>query len=106
VLESLEQLTGIRFEEIRIIGGGAKNHLLNQFTADATGCTVIAGTVEAKAHGNIAMQMLATGAVASLREARSVIDRSFAVERFEPRAPDTWSIGYKRFRQYLEFAYA
>jgi rhamnulokinase len=106
VLESLEQLTGIRFEEIRIIGGGAKNHLLNQFTADATGRTVVAGPVEATALGNIAMQMLATGAVASLREARSVIDRSFAVERFEPRDPDTWNAGYKRFRQYLEFAYA
>jgi rhamnulokinase len=106
VLESLEHLTGLRLEEIRIIGGGARNHLLNQFTADATGRTVIAGPVEATALGNIAMQMLATGAVASLREARSVIDRSFAVEHFEPRAPDTWSTGYKRFRQYLEFAYA
>jgi rhamnulokinase len=106
VLESLEQLTGIRFEEIRIIGGGAKNRLLNQFTADATGRTVIAGPVEATALGNIAMQMLATGAVASLEEARGIIDRSFRVERFEPRAPDRWDAAYLRFRQYLEFAYA
>ena len=84
VLESLEESTGRRFEEIRIVGGGSRNRLLNQFTADATGRTVVAGPVEATALGNIAMQMLATGAVASLAEARAVIERSFPVERFEP----------------------
>ena len=63
--------SGSRFEEIRIVGGGSRNRLLNQFTADATGCTVVAGPVEATALGNIAMQMLATGAVSSLDEARA-----------------------------------
>ena len=99
VLESLEQLTGIRFEQIRIIGGGARNPLLNQFTADATGRVVIAGPVEATALGNLAMQMVATEAVRSLEEARFVIDRSFEVERFEPRASGRWDAGYQRYRQ-------
>ena len=67
VLESLEELTGEPIEEIRIVGGGSRNRLLNQFTADATGRTVLAGPVEATALGNIAMQMVGTGAVASLR---------------------------------------
>ncbi len=84
VLESLEEIAARRFNEIRIIGGGSRNRLLNQLTADATGRTVIAGPVEATALGNIAMQMLATGAVASLTEARSIIDRSFPTERFTP----------------------
>jgi rhamnulokinase len=101
VLESLEELTGMRFEEIRIIGGGSKNHLLNQFTADATGRTVLAGPAEATALGNIAMQMLATGAVASLAEARRVIERSFPAERFEPSAADIWNSQYRRFLNYL-----
>jgi sugar (pentulose or hexulose) kinase len=104
VLESLEELTGIRFEEIRIMGGGSKNRLLNQFTADATGRTVVAGPSEATALGNIAMQMLATGAVTSLAEARKVIDRSFPVERFEPSAADRWDSQYRRFQNYLESA--
>ena len=69
VLESLEEITGHRFDEIRVVGGGARNRLLNQFTADATGRTVVAGPVEATALGNVAMQMLATGAVSSLAEA-------------------------------------
>jgi rhamnulokinase len=100
VLDSLEELTGIRFMEIRIMGGGSKNRLLNQFTADATGRTVVAGPAEATALGNIAMQMLATGAVTSLAEARSIIERSFPVERFEPLAADRWEKQYARFRNY------
>jgi rhamnulokinase len=106
VLESLEELTGSRFERIRIMGGGSKNRLLNQFTADATGRAVVAGPAEATALGNIAMQMLATGAVASLAEARRVIDRSFPVERFEPAAAGRWDTHYRRFRDYMDDAHA
>jgi rhamnulokinase len=106
VLESLEELGGQRFDEIRVVGGGARNRLLNQFTADATGRTVIAGPVEATALGNVAMQMLATGAVTSLAEARSIIDRSFAAERFEPAESDRWEPHYHRFREYVEFTCA
>jgi rhamnulokinase len=102
VLESLEALTGRGFDEIRIIGGGSRNRLLNQFTADATGRRVVAGPVEATALGNIAMQMLATGAVGSLDEARKVIDRSFPVERFEPLAHDRWDAHHRRFKEYVE----
>ncbi len=104
VLESLEELTGIRYEEIRVIGGGSKNRLLNQLTADATGRRVVAGPAEATALGNIAMQMLATGAVSTLAEARQAIDRSFLVERFEPRETDRWDANYPRFRDYIRDA--
>ncbi len=102
VLDSLEEITGIRFEEVRIMGGGSRNRLLNQFTADATGRPVVAGPAEATALGNIVMQMLATGAVASLAEARQIIDRSFPVERFEPSDTDLWDAQYARFQNYLE----
>jgi rhamnulokinase len=101
VLESLEELIGHRLGEIRIIGGGAKNRLLNQFTANATGRPVIAGPVEATALGNIAIQMLATRAVSSLTEARVVIDRSFPTDRFEPQDTEEWNRHYQRFRQYV-----
>jgi len=102
VIESLESLTGSHIDEIRIVGGGSRNKLLNQFTADATGCTVIAGPVEATALGNIAMQMLAIGAVSSLAEARAIIDRSFPVERFEPQSQAAWDAQYARFQDYVE----
>jgi rhamnulokinase len=102
VLESMEELTGTAITEIRIVGGGSRNRLLNQFTADATGRTVVAGPVEASALGNIAMQMVATKAVASLAEARRIIEHSFPVERFEPVAPEAWNAHYRRFHEYLE----
>jgi len=102
VLESLEAVTGAEFEEVRIVGGGSRNRLLNQFTADATGRTVVAGPIEATALGNIAMQMLATGAVGSLDEARRIIEHSFPVERFEPSATDVWDEQYPRFQEYVE----
>ncbi len=106
VLEHLEELTGCRVRTIRVVGGGSRNRLLNQFTADATGRTVVAGPVEATALGNIAVQMLATGAVSSINEARAVIDRSFTVERFEPSNTDRWDAQYRRFADYVEFTCA
>lgn len=105
MLDSLEELTGIRFEEIRILGSGSENRLLNQFTADATGRTVAAGPTDAAALGNIAMQMLATGAVKSLEEARGIIDYSFPAERYRPSpSADRWEAQYQRFRIYAESA--
>jgi rhamnulokinase len=106
VLESLEELTGSRFDEIRVVGGGARNWLLNQFTANATGRPVVTGPVEATALGNVAVQMVATGAVSSLDEARRIIDRSFPVERFEPTEADRWEPQYQRFREYMELTCA
>jgi rhamnulokinase len=102
VLESLEELTGTRYTQIRIVGGGSRNRLLNQFTADATGRTVLAGPVEATGLGNIAMQLVATGTVRSLGEARTIIEQSFPVERFDPVASDRWVTHYSRFHEYRE----
>ncbi len=104
VVECLQKLTGTTLDEIQIVGGGSRNRLLNQFTADATGCVVLAGPVEATALGNIAMQMVATGACDSLDGARAIIARSFPGERFEPARgnQDRWNAQYGRFREYLE----
>ena len=92
VIESLEDLTGVRYKYLRIVGGGSRNVLLNHLVADATGRPVIAGPIEATALGNIAMQMLATGAVGSLADAREIIEASFPTHRFEPRAADRWNL--------------
>ena len=106
VLRSLEQLCGKPIEQIRVIGGGSKNRLLNQFTADATGKRVIAGPAEATALGNIAVQILATGEAASLGEVRALVDRSFPTEVFEPVETDQWERHTERFEQYCEMIYA
>ncbi len=102
VLDALEALTGTPIAEIQIVGGGSRNRLLNQFTADATGRVVLAGPIEATALGNIAMQMVATGAVSTIAEARRIIEHSFPVDRFVPAAGDRWGAQYRRFQNYVE----
>jgi len=106
VIGDLERLTRKPIHQIRIIGGGSKNHLLNQFAADATGRRVLAGPAEATALGNVAMQILATGAASSLSEVRAMIDRSFPTETFEPRETDKLERHVARFQHYTETVYA
>jgi len=102
VLDAMEELIGAPIAEVQIVGGGSRNRLLNQFTADATGRTVIAGPVEATALGNVVMQMIATGAAGSLAEARRIVERSFPTERFLPSAADRWAAHFRRFQDYVE----
>jgi rhamnulokinase len=102
VLEQLESLTGVRVEQIRVIGGGSQNALLNQFTADATGRAVIAGPAEATALGNLAMQMVGMGMVDCLDAARDLIERSFPPRRFEPAGSAAWDRAYTQFKGLLK----
>ena len=106
VLRNLEHVCGNRIEQIRIIGGGSKNRLLNQLTADATGRRVLAGPAEATALGNVAIQILATGEAASLQEVRAIVDRSFPTEVFEPLDTDKWDQHAERFEHYCGSIYA
>jgi sugar (pentulose or hexulose) kinase len=104
VLDALELVTGETYEEVRVVGGGARNRLLNQFTADATNRRVVSGPIEATAVGNLVVQMLAAGCVSSLAEGRKVIERSFPSETFEPLEPFPWQQAYNRFSQYCNFS--
>jgi rhamnulokinase len=99
IKDAAEEVTGNRYTEIRVVGGGARNRTLNQFTADATGCRVVAGPFEATALGNIGMQMVGTGAVKDVAQMREAIDRSFPTESFEPREPSRWDEAYARLRR-------
>jgi len=101
VVERIEVMMGHRLEVIHIIGGGSQNRLLCQLTADATGRPVIAGPVEATAIGNAVVQAMALGHLASLAEAREVIQNSFELIIYEPRASAQWDEAYARFAHLL-----
>jgi rhamnulokinase len=94
-------LTDLEFKEIRIVGGGSQNALLNQFTADATGRVVVAGPVEATALGNVALQLVGIGAVASLGQARELIAASFPPRFFDPQTTAGWDAAYRNFQALL-----
>jgi len=104
VLERLEELTGKHLDPIHIIGGGTKNRLLNQFTADSTGRTVIIGPVEATAIGNILMQAIGMEHVGSLAEAREVVRVSFELEVYEPNRTVDWDEAYSRLQKVMNYA--
>lgn len=106
VIRHLETLIDRPIEKIRIIGGGSRNRLLNQFTADATGKQVLAGPAEATAIGNVAMQILATAGASSLREVRAIVDRSFPAEVFSPLDADRWNQSAERFEHYCGVVHA
>jgi rhamnulokinase len=99
--ERLIQLTGKPVDTLHIVGGGSQNNLLNQFAADATGCRVVAGPVEATSIGNILMQLYALGEIASLAEGRALTRRSFATRNFSPRNPAAWDAACLRFQKIL-----
>lgn len=97
VLEKLEVVRGKAIDVIHIVGGGAQNGTLCQFTADAAGTPVIAGPIEATAIGNIAVQAIACGSIGSISEAREVVRRSFSVSLYEPQNSPGWDEAYGRF---------
>jgi rhamnulokinase len=98
VVERAEELSGEQVEVLHVVGGGARNVLLCQMTAEATGRPVLAGPVEATALGNVMVQAYARGAVRSLEEIRSVVRRSTEVRRYEPHGDrERWNGAYARF---------
>ena len=101
VIAWIEDITGERIEVIHIVGGGSRNALLNQFTADACGRTVFAGPVEATVFGNLLMQTRARGEIASLGEMRAVVRASGGVAQFDPHGESAWSEARARFERLM-----
>jgi sugar (pentulose or hexulose) kinase len=97
---TLEKLSGKKMDFLRIVGGGCQNKTLSQFAADATGRKVVTSPIEATAIGNMIMQMLAMGDIASLDEGREIIRNSFAHESktYMPQDVEVWREALTRWR--------
>jgi rhamnulokinase len=91
-LDILETITGRRFDVIHIVGGGGKNTLLCQMTADATGRRVVVGPHEATAIGNALVQAMAAGEVRSLKELRQIVASSLDFTNYEPSNYKAWAV--------------
>jgi sugar (pentulose or hexulose) kinase len=93
----LEQVTGKTFETINIVGGGSRDSFLCRCTANACGRPVVAGPQEATALGNMLVQLIAAGEIASVEEGRNLIAASFPPVRYEPRELSRWEAEYRRY---------
>ncbi|MCX8090534.1 MAG: rhamnulokinase [Verrucomicrobiae bacterium] len=97
----LEALIGRKVQTLHIVGGGSRNRLLNQFTANALQIPVLAGPAECTALGNALVQAIAQGHLPSLAAARDVVRGSFELETFEPRDRAIWEEAVARFEPLL-----
>jgi len=95
-LENLQQIAGQEVEVIHIVGGGTQNTLLNQFTADATGMTVITGPIEATVLGNAAVQLIALGDLGSVADARQIVASMGVTQIYESQRSAQWDAAYGR----------
>jgi rhamnulokinase len=84
-LRAFEDMTGRKFRRILIVGGGSKNRLLCQATADAAGLPVVSYRLEGTAVGNLASQLVALGAIGSLRACRGHLATSLRQKTYRPR---------------------
>ena len=86
-IEEIEEMSGITYGSIHVVGGGANAAYLNELTAKTTGKTVYAGPTEATAIGNLTAQMIAAGELSDLQAARKCIFDSFEVKTFQVERP-------------------
>jgi rhamnulokinase len=83
-IRHLESITGKKYSALHIIGGGCKNEILDQWSADETGLNVYAGPIEATALGNMVVQSYATNGIKNLQEGRELIIKHQKVKEFTP----------------------
>ncbi|MCF7673838.1 MAG: rhamnulokinase [Akkermansiaceae bacterium] len=101
VYDRIRAMAGRDFTRLHAGGGGIKNELLSQATANALGITVVAGPVEATSCGNLITQMIATGHLPDLEAGRELIRRSFEFRTFVPEDAAAWDAAYTRFGKLL-----
>ena len=98
VVEMLRELSPVAIEKLYVIGGGARNQMLNQCTANAIGIPVETGSSESTAVGNVMMQAKWAGVVDSISQMRAMI-RELLDDgvRYEPEQADIWSAAYDKY---------
>ena len=97
VLDNLRQLADHPIEVLHVIGGGTRNAMLNQFTANAVGMPVATGPVEATALGNMMVQAISAGQAVSIAEIRSALNKTLGIGTYTPADTEAWNIAYTKF---------
>lgn len=95
--EKLRECTERDYPVIHVIGGGTKDGLLCQMTANSCDRTVKAGPIEATVMGNVAVQLMSDGSVKNIGQARKIVAESSELKTFEPKDTDKWAEAYENF---------
>ena len=98
VIDMLRELSPTPIKRLYVIGGGARNEMLNQYTANAIGIPVETGSSESTAIGNVVMQAKWAGVVESIGDMRAMIRHSLDDrKRYEPQSEDVWRAAYEKY---------
>ncbi len=97
VLAGIEDCTNKNYDRIHVMGGGTKDTFLCAMTASACNRTVYAGPIEATVLGNVAVQLMSTGDIKDIAEARKIIAKGENLKTYNPVDSDKWEEAYKNF---------
>lgn len=100
--DEIRACTGKSYSAIHMVGGGTQSSLLCQMTANACGCPVIAGPVEATVLGNVAVQLQAMGVLEDQDQVRKAVRASVQVKTYEPREGKRWEEAYIEYKKLLD----
>ena len=97
IMEKLELITGRKIEVVHIVGGGCRNALLNQFTANALKVPVAAGPAEGASMANVLAQAMAAGEIEGMSQFKEAAAASAEVWVYMPQEPESWDAAYGEF---------
>ena len=97
----MEAVTGNKYNIVNIVGGGIKDKMICQFTANATKRVVNAGPVEATSIGNVVVQAIAMGAVKDINEGRRIVRNSFDIAEYQPQDNEAWDAAYVKWQDII-----
>ncbi len=99
--DGIKECTGKDYDRIHVMGGGTKDKLLLQMTAQSCNVNVYGGPIEATALGNVAIQLMSTGAIKDIKEARKIIAKGENLKLYEPKNNAEWEKAYENFKNII-----
>lgn len=101
-LGGIEECTEKKYSKLHVMGGGTKDRLLLQMTADCCKIPVLGGPIEATALGNVALQLMASGDISSIKAARKIIADGENLKLYTPTATADWDSAFERFKAVIK----
>lgn len=105
-LKEIEIITGKKITSLYAVGGGTRNKLLIQLTANAINRKVVIGPVEGTIFGNIGVQAISTGFVKNLHAWRSIVANSSDLEIYTPQNPDYFNENEQKYKNIVSNSYS
>ena len=99
--DGIKECTGKDYDRIHVMGGGTKDKLLLHMTAQSCNVNVYGGPIEATALGNVAIQLMSTGAIKDIKEARKIIAKGENLKLYGPKDNTDWEKAYEDFKNII-----